>query len=139
MPVGGEHLVAGEDSEVHVQLFDVQGHVRRGLAGVHDHQGIGSAGQGHQFTDRIDGSEDVGGVREGQHPGTAPDDSCSLLEAEPAGIVDGQVAERRTGAERQFLPRDEVGVVLHFGDHYFVARFQGKALQCRVSAALGGP
>ena len=65
--------------------------------------------------------------------------SRGLVQAEAAGVVDGDVAQGGAGAERQLLPGDQVGVVLHFGDHNLVARFQGEVLQPGITPALGSP
>jgi hypothetical protein len=136
---GSEHLVPGEHGKVHVQLFDVQRHVRSRLAGVQYHQGAGFPAEGREFTDRVDGAQDVGGMREGKYLCPAVHGVPGHVHAEAAVVVHRDVPQGRPGAEGQLLPGYEVGVVLHFGHHDFVTRVQGELLEPGVAPALGSP
>ncbi len=70
---------------------------------------------------RVDGAEDVGGVGEGQHAGAAADQPGGGLEVQGPCVVDGDEFQDGAGPFGQLLPGNQVGVVLHLGDHDFVA------------------
>ena len=52
MPLGAEHLVAGEGEEVAAELLDVDRAVRRRLAGVDDHHRVALVRPGRELAHR---------------------------------------------------------------------------------------
>jgi hypothetical protein len=58
---------------------------------------------------------------------TATSLTSPLVERQPALVVDVEPVERRPGALADELPRHEVRVVLHLGDHDAVARAEVRA------------
>ncbi len=121
--VGPQHLVAREGREVDVERVEVDRLVRHRLAGVQQRQRADRLRPRHQFGHRGDGAGDVGMVAEGN-------DFHALVELEriqvdPAVVGDAVPAQRRAGAPGQFLPRDEVRVVLQLRGDDDIARADG--------------
>ena len=63
------------------------------------------------------------------------DDRVELVHPQRAVVVDRDVAEGRAGAGGQFLPRDQVGVVLHLGGDDLIARADAKRLGFLAAAS----
>jgi hypothetical protein len=78
-------------------------------------------------------------VGEGEDLCGAPEDLGRNVQPQGPGVVDGDVAQRGAGPEGQLLPGDQVGVVLHFGDHNLVARADCEFVQPGVAAAVRCP
>ncbi len=122
---GAVELVPAEDGEVDVELARVEGHVRRGLAGVEHDECADRAGEGHELGERAHLSGDVGDVAEREHARALADDAAGDLDVEGAVVAHGDVPQGRTGAGGELLPRDEVRVVLELGRDDLVAGPQG--------------
>jgi hypothetical protein len=93
---GSERLVSGECREVDVEVDEVHGHMRDGLAGVEDDVRSDGAGPFHEAVDRVDRAEDVGDVRERQHLRRLVDDRVEIGQVE--------FTESVTGSQRSCAP-----------------------------------
>ena len=112
-PVGAQHLMAGKRGEVDIERVEVDGLVRHRLAGVQDGQRAHGLGPGNQFAHRRQRAGHIGMVAE-------CDDFDALVELQrvqvDAPVVSDAVpAQRGAGAAGQFLPGNQVGVVLELG------------------------
>ena len=58
------------------------------------------------------------------HPGPRPDKGFERAHVEHAVVVDRRDPDRRAGLLGHDLPRNDVRVVLHNGEHDLVAGFQ---------------
>ena len=119
------HLVRREGDEVgapRLHVGDVVGHV---LTGVDDRHGAGGVGRGAQLGDGRERAEHVAHRREGEHLGPVEQPL-----QRPVGEVELPVGGDRQPAQldplacRHDVPRDDVGVVLHLGEHDHVAGLQ---------------
>ena len=63
--------------------------------------------------------------------------SSSVGLVQPAVVGDAEPAQRRAGALREQLPRHDVGVVLHLGDHDLVAGPEARTAGRRAGCAEG--
>ena len=118
---GSEHLVAGEHGEVDIERVEVEGQVRRGLAGVEHDEGADRVRQLDERRDGVDRAEHVGHVGERDHLGARADDLGRLIEPQLTVVVEADDPEGGTGARGELLPGNEVGVVLRLGDDDLVA------------------
>ena len=121
--VGAQHLVPGECGEVDVEGVEVDRLVRHRLAGVQHRQGADGLRPLDQLGDRGHRAGDVRVMAE-------RNDFDVLVELQriqiDASVVGHAVpAQRGAGTPGQFLPRDEVGVVLELGGDDDVARPDG--------------
>jgi hypothetical protein len=111
--------VPGERREVDVEVVEIDGLVRYGLAGVQYRQRADGLGPCDQFAYRRERAGDVRMMAEGN-------DFDALIESQrvqvDAPLVgDAVPAQRGPGATGELLPRDQVGVVLELGDDNNVA------------------
>ena len=77
-------------------------------------------------------------MAEGKDPRGRADDAAGSFEVQYARVVDGDEAKGRASPLSQLLPRYEVCVVLHLGDHNLVAGAQGELRRRRSRARQGG-
>ena len=125
-----EHLVAGEGHEVHIELADVDRHVRHRLAGVEHDQRADRRGPaprpaptGLIVPSRFDwcvNAHDLRALgddrRRGRSRSRRPSSVSPIHRSDRAGLV------------AQLLPRHEVRVMLHLGDDDLVARAEDEPL-----------
>ena len=121
--VGAQHLMAGEGGIVDVESVEVDGLVRHRLAGVEQRQRADGPGPRHQLGDRRDGTRHVRVVTERHH--LDPLVQLERVEVDAAVVGDAVPAQRGAGATSEFLPRDQVGMVLEFGGDDDVAGADG--------------
>ncbi len=112
--------------------------MRGGLAGVEHHQRTHGPGEADQCLHRVDGAEDIRGVREGHDPGAGSDDPGRRVEVQGPVVVHRNEFQARAGAFGQLLPGNQVGVVLHLGHHHLVAGRQGEPGGLRCGAGERG-
>ncbi len=106
--------MAGEGREVDVQVVEVDGHVRDGLAGVEHRQRADLLRPADDLGDVGDDTGDVRLVGEGHDlDGLVEFDG---VEVDAAVLGDGVPLQLRARAAGQLLPRHEVGVVLELRD-----------------------
>ena len=117
------HLVAGEAVEVTAQLGHVGHQVGAELGPVHEDQGAGVVGGVGQAADRVEGAEHVGHGGDGQELGPV-ELALEVGEVELAVVGDVDPAQLDAGLLGQHEPGDDVGVVLHLGEHHGVAGAQ---------------
>ncbi len=115
-----EHLVTGECREVDTESTEVDRAVRHRLARIEYRDRTHRARKRDQFVNRSENTERVGDVGERDDSGSLAD--RREIHSERAIVGDGDVAQRRTGAEGEFLPGDQVGVVFRLGHNDLVAR-----------------
>jgi hypothetical protein len=116
--------VAGPGDEIGAERGNVNGHVRNRLAGIDDADRPDRLGLVHHEPDRVDGAKDVGLVDQGDDLRRAVDDPIEVIEVQATVVGQADPLKRRAGLRTQFLPRDEVGMMLHLGDDDCVARRQ---------------
>ena len=97
------------------------GHV---LAGVDDGEGAGVVGGGAQLGDRVERAEDVAHRRD-RHDLGAVDEAVEVGEVEPAVGGERDPAQLDAPLGGELVPRHDVGVVLHVGEHDDVAGGRG--------------
>ena len=116
-------LVSRDRHEVGPERLDVDRAVRCRLRSVDDHDRALRVRPLGELLDRVDRAERVRDevVGDDLHVSLAGK-PVEGVELELALVVDRDVAEARSGAARDVLPRHEVGVVLELGDHHEVAR-----------------
>ena len=129
---GSEHLVPGERQEVDVQRGHVDGLVRYRLAGVEHGQRADPPGGGDQHLDRVDRAQHVGLVGEGHHFRPGRDQRIERRQIEPESVGDAEPTQGRPGSAAQFLPRNEIRVVLHLRDDDLVTRAEDEPPRGRV-------
>ncbi len=118
---GAAHFVSGNGEEIAADLLDVERAVSGALGGVDEGDDVFFAGFAAEFGGGIDGAEGVGNVGEGEDFGGGEllVEAGEIEEAFVAG--DGDEIQFRAGALGEELPRDDVAVVLHFGEEDGVA------------------
>ena len=116
-----EHLVAGEDVEVGSQLLHVDRHMRHGLRAVDEDQRAGGMGHLDHLADRVDRSEHVRDVGEGDELGPQVEEDFVDLELQEPVVGDGDELQVAVLLLDHELPGDQVGVVLHLGQYDRVA------------------
>jgi hypothetical protein len=126
-PHRAEHLVTAEGEKVDAETDHVHGQVRHGLAGIQDRERTDLAGPVDDGSDGGDGAENIGDMGERDDLGAVGDHRVQIGEVEAAIVGDADPAQRGPGASRELLPRHEVGVMLHLGDHDLVARAEGES------------
>ena len=119
-PVG---LVPGPDVEVGVQLGDVDRQRRHGLGAVHQDHGAGRVRAARDLRDRVDRPDDVRDVRDRDELRALLEQRVVRVEVQHAVVAHRDVGE--PAAEQ--LPRDDVRVVLHLGEHHEVVRADVRA------------
>ena len=107
-----EHLVPREHEEVGTEVLDVDGRVRDGLRGVHEHRRAGGVRLGRDLAHRIDGAEAIGGLRDRQELRALAELGRKLVAAEPAIVVHVDHDELGADVLRELLPGHEIRVVL---------------------------
>ncbi len=118
-PVG---LVTGDGVEVDTELADVDAHLRHRLSAVDQDQGAGLVGHARDLGDRVERSEHVRDVGDGDQLRAAGKRRLELAQQQLAVVVDPDPIDLGAGRFGQLLPGDDVGVVLHLGQHDPVAR-----------------
>ncbi len=116
-----EHLVPGERVEVGADRLDIDGDVRHGLCAVDQDQRAGLVGLRGHLGDRVDGAEGVRDVGERHELRLQPEQDVEHVLAEDPVVGDRDELEVAVHLLREELPRDEVRVVLHLGEHDRVA------------------
>jgi len=94
-----------------------------GLRGIDERKRTDGAGAGAEVGGRVDRSERVGNVRKGEEPDLRREKRIERGEVEAAlavGPEERHKPERRAGRSGDFLPGDEVAVVLHLGGQHDV-------------------
>ena len=117
----GQHLVAAERVEVGAELLDVDRHVRHGLGAVDQDQRAGRVGHLDHLPDGVDRAERVRDVGERHELRLEPQEDLEDVQPEEAVVGDRDELEVAVLLLDEELPRDEVRVVLHLGEHDHVA------------------
>ena len=112
--------MARKSIEVTIERPHVHGHVRNRLGAVEEHGHAEAMGQANDIPNRIDGSERVRHVHDGDDPCSLGEQSFVFVHSELAGVGDRNHAESRAGLLAQDLPRHDVRVVLHGRDEDLV-------------------
>jgi hypothetical protein len=129
-----EHLVPRQHREVDVERPHIQRQVGRRLARVEHDESADAVRHGDELLDGIDDPEHVRDVRERDEPSALADEFGGDVEPQRAVIVEGDHPQGRPGPCREFLPRDQVGVVLHLGGDDLIALVQAQPLGRRSPA-----
>ena len=113
----------GERGEVDVERVEVDRLVRHRLAGVQHRQRADGLGPVDQLGDRGHRAGHIRMMAEGNDFDVLVE--LQRVEIDAAVVGDAVPAQRGAGAPGQFLPRDQVGVVLELGGDDDVARADG--------------
>ena len=119
----------GADEEVAVERLHIDVEVGRALRAVDHHIGAYLAGPLGDQLDGVVGAEHIGDLGERDNAGAVCDDRGQRLELQLARIGDGDGLERSARELADHVPGDDVGVVLHLGDHDLVARLEGESAE----------
>ncbi|MPM79769.1 hypothetical protein SDC9_126810 [bioreactor metagenome] len=146
--------MAGEGDQISLPPGDVGRHLRHRLGRIDDEHGADGVRHPGDRDHRVDGAEHVRLAGDRDDLGAFVDQALGLglhqVEAALLGHV--EPAQGGTGALADELPRHDVGVVLHHGDHHLVAGTEtgpegvrgkveclGRVLGEDHLAGLGGP
>ncbi len=77
-------------------------------------------GAGDHRIERVDGAEHVGDPRQRDDSRLLGDELIDVRQVQPTLVGDTEPAQLRSRALRELLPRHDIGVVLHLGDHDLV-------------------
>ncbi len=116
-----QHLVAAERVEVAPDGRDVDRDVRHGLGAVDQHQRARLVGPARHVLDRVDRAQRVRHVGERDELGLELEQDVEHVLAQDPVVGDRDELEVGVLLLGQDLPRDEVRVVLHLGQHDHVA------------------
>ena len=121
-PERAEHLVPGEGEEIGPEVRDVHRVVRHQLGAVHQEQRADRVGELTDLAQRRDHAGDVG--LPGHRDDLGPLGDQRRVDVDAAVRQLPEPFQRRPGAQRELLPRHEVGVVLDLGDEDLIAGLQ---------------
>ena len=117
-PVG---LVPGPGVEVDVELAEIHRHLRHRLGAVDEHQRARRVRAARDLRDRVDRPEHVRDVDHADQLRLALEQRVERVEVELAVVQHRHVRELGLPVLAEDLPRDDVRVVLHLGQHDEVA------------------
>ncbi len=117
-PVG---LVAGPRVEIDIERAQVHRHLRHRLGAVDEHDGAGCMGPSRDLRHRVDRAEHVRDVHEPHERRPALQQHVQSLQVELAVAEHRHVGELGLAVLAEQLPGDDVGVMLHLGQHDEVA------------------
>ena len=120
-PIGASILWPRERVEVGTKRLDVDRHVRHGLRAIHEDERAGGMGHVDDLADGIDGPERVRHVGERDELRLEAKEHLEDIETKDPVVGDRDELEVAVALLDEELPRDEVGVVLHLGQHDRVA------------------
>ena len=103
---------------------DVDGHVRRRLRGIDQHQRAGGVRHLDDLADRVDRPERVADLRDRQQARAGGQLGAQVVHVEQAVVGEGDVVERRPDLAGQLLPGNDVGVMLELGGEHPLAGAQ---------------
>ena len=121
MPVGREHLVAGEDVEIGVHGLHINGNVRDGLSAVDEHPGACLVRCRDDLLHRDDRAQGVGHLGHRDQASAVGKQIGVGVQQQLAIVVDGNDLQLRAGLLGELLPGHDVGVMLQMRDHDLVA------------------
>ena len=113
--------MAGGDVEVHSERLDVDRHVIRGLRAIGEDRDAARVSDPHDVGNRIYRPQRVGHVRHRHHPRALGQQRIELVDQELPAVVHRQHAKPGAALLADELPGNDVRVMLHCGDHHFVA------------------
>lgn len=137
------NLVSRQCEKIAVQLLNVDFDVLNRLRRVHEYGDIVGVGGADYFFDVVDSAECVGDVCNANYLCALVDEAFKCAFHEFAILVEGEYVDFCAATTRHQLPRNDVGMMLHFGDDDFVARGDVRLSKrkCkgvdRLGAALG--
>jgi len=109
--------VTGERVEIAIERLDVHLQVRRGLGAIHHHDRADGVGDLRELRGRIHRAERVGHVRKRDDLGGALERATEVGEIDASVLGDLDHPQRGALLLTQDLPRHEVRVMVHAGDH----------------------
>ena len=116
--------MTGEGVKIAADRAHVGGKMRHPLRPVDQHLGPVPVRQVRDSLHVVDGSEAVGQMHDRDDLRLpAGQDLLVLLQPQFAAVVHRDDAQLGAGLLAHHLPGDDVGMMLHGGDHHFVARF----------------
>jgi hypothetical protein len=111
-------LVAGPGVEVSIERPQVHRHLRDRLSPVHEHHRPAGVRSADDVGHRVDRPDDVRDVDKRDQLRTAFQEHVQRLEIERTILLDGHVLQLGLAVLAEDLPGDDVGVVLHLGQHH---------------------
>ncbi len=119
-------------AKVDAEGGDVDRHVRHGLAGVEHGERADPLRGCDQHVDRVDGAEHVRLMGEGNHFRPSVDQLIDVGQVQPEVVGDLEPAQGGPGPAAEFLPRQQIRVVLHLGDDDLVTGTEPEPLRGRI-------
>ena len=116
--------MTGEGEEIAIEILDVDRHVRNALRPIEDRDRAGGVGLGNHLLRRIDRAKAVADMGEGDKFRPLGEQFGVVLLVDPAIWSDPDMPEPGPLFLGDQLPRHDVRVVLHCGEHDQVARFE---------------
>ena len=119
---GPIQLVRAEDIEVAVERPHIDMRMHRRLTAIEQHRHALAMRQLHDLGGRGHGAEHVRHMREGDELRLRPDEAGEVIDIQRAVIADARPFQHRALPLAQEVPRHDVGVMLHLGEHDLIAR-----------------
>ncbi|MNN19916.1 hypothetical protein D3C81_1331740 [compost metagenome] len=123
-PIRAVQLVAGEHIEVAAQLLHIVAAMHHALGTVDHGQRALCAGMGKQGRQRLPGTQYVGQLADGEHPGARAYQLQCLVQVDAAKGIQRQYHQAQVAPACQLLPGQQVGMVLQRADGNFVTGFE---------------
>ena len=118
---GSEHLVAGENKPVAIELLHIHAHVGDRLGAVDQHTGADAMSHFDHLPGRSDRAQRIGYLREGHEPGPGAQQFLIFIQQYLPVAVHRSHAQFRARFTAQPLPGHDVGVVFQPGNDDLVA------------------
>ena len=107
--------------EVAVHILDINLEMRRCLCSVDKHGHTVAMSNGYHLLDRIDGSQHIGHMGDGDKTGIVAEQVLIGLHIHLIAVIDGHDTQHHALALTDELPRHDVAVMFHHGNDNLVA------------------
>ncbi len=114
-------FVAGNDIKIAIDVADVDIQMNGGLCAVDERRNSPRMRDPNDFLDRHHGAKHVRHLRDRDHLGAVGQQLLEFVDQEIAVVIHRRPFDDRALAFPQKMPWNDVGVVLHDGEHDFVA------------------
>jgi hypothetical protein len=115
-------FVTGDDIEIAIDVADIDIQVHGRLRAIDEHRDSPRMRDPHHLLDRHDGAQNVRHLRDGDHLGTVGQQPLEFVDQEIAVFIHRRPFDDRALAFPQEMPGNDICVVLHDGEHDFIAR-----------------
>ena len=112
------------------------------MGAIEQHRDTARVGHRNHFGGGVDGAERIGDMNKGEQPGPLAQQLLHRMKIQFSGGRDRDDLKKSAGLLREYLPGDNVGVVLHGSNQDFVTRPDAaptKALGDQIDGLRGSP